>query len=549
MRGLPLFLVVIIVVGTQATSTYDFVVIGSGGAGSVLGADLSANDSVTVLVLEEGEDRSLEVEKNVFLYGDINADPTVASDFSNRIVFNKHLYTQEKAMAARSLYYPLPNLAGGAASVNGNAFNCPTRKDFEGWKVTGWTYDELIDDYRSLETYAQCFTTGCNTTVHGTSGPINVTSIPPDANLQHVKEAIATVFGLSENDDTNDGDAEGIGIMTRNIDVTNAGPRRQDSFSQVLKPVLSRTNLKLLTSAYVLAIRINPNGTNEVVYLNSNKTTVTVQVTKEIVISAGVMGSPKILLLSGIGNCTQLESLGIECVVNNTNVGKNLRESVLTTAVYISALPPPPFSNGSIISAYYKSPGYDGPTTNMEISATGLFTSGFYVIGLQLTHLLHSDVGEIYLKSDFALENPRVTLNLYKNESEIGALVDQFKKMRLAMNMITMPDPLNLFSFIPQYVEIAPGYQKVPPTATDADIATYLKGSVNPAWHAVGTCSIKKVVDERLRLIDGNGNIIQGIRVADNSIIPERLSTHATSCSAMWIGKIASRLIKEDWNL
>jgi choline dehydrogenase-like flavoprotein len=131
-----------------------------------------------------------------------------------------------------------------------------------------------------------------------------------------------------------------------------------------------------------------------------------------------------------------------------------------------------------------------------------------------------------------------VTFNLYANPSEALALVDQFNKTRQVFASLAAK---GLFFF-----ETRPGFSTVPPTATATEILGYLTTVVGAEGHAVGTCSLGKVVDERLNLIDGIGNIIPGVTIADNSIIPKLLSTHGTSGSAMLVGARAATLILEE---
>jgi choline dehydrogenase len=517
----------------------DFIFVGGGTAASVAAARLSEDPKISVLVIEEGQDRSDVVADLVGFWGGPFSDFKYARDFGGKPAYARPHYSQEDFNGYRSLYYPAPSIAGGGASINGGAFGCLSRADYAHWNVTGWAFDDIIADRMAIEDYMDCHTIGCNTSVHGTGGPIKVTNYQPDSYLLEVKNSVANVFGLSDNDDMNGGDVLGIGRLPRNIYADQNGVHRQDGYLKMLKPALGRPNLDLITGARVLKIDLRKNGKHEVIYVDESSEIVTIRAKKEVIVSAGVIESPHILLNSGVGNCTELAEHDIPCVVNNPHVGKYFRDSYASGLMYtlIPGVTPPTPANGTIYVGYYNSPGYNGPVPNVEIGVTNFVMFGRYNVFLMMALGVHDEVGKLQLKSGHPTDAPRLTFNMFSNPTTVFGLVDQFKKFRQSMAAINNP---------PRYIEVTPGFNVVPPGATDLQIAAYLMGVANPIYHAVGTCAIKKVVDERLRLIDVNGKVIPGIRVVDNSIIPELMSVHATSCTAMWTGSVASRLIKED---
>lgn len=146
--------------------------------------------------------------------------------------------------------------------------------------------------------------------------------------------------------------------------------------------------------------------------------------------------------------------------------------------------------------------------------------------------------GQLTLSNSNPNWDPIVTFNLYPQASDWLPLVDQIQRFRKAMQIVAA----NLSILIEEY----PPSGAVP--SDTASLTDYLAGGGATAeFHYVGTCSINKVVDGRLRLIDNRGNVIPGIRVASNAVVPELMSVHGTCSTAQLIGQVAQRLIKEDW--
>ncbi len=244
---------------------------------------------------------------------------------------------------------------------------------------------------------------------------------------------------------------------------------------------------------------------------------------------------------NAIGDCNQFKSVGVaKCQVNNSHVGKNVRDSILSSMVFASPFPAANNTPGAIGVGYYRSPNYGENITNMEVAFGSVAPNGNAIL-VQLTHLRHSGSGEMKLSSNNTNYFPLFNFNLYTNNSEVYEFVDQFKKVRYTMASLALQ---GIF-----YFEVSPGTQRVPANATDDEIATYLTSVINPEGHYVGTCSLNKVVDGHGRLLTGNGNVVPGLYIADNSILSQLLNTHATCSSAMLIGAVVSRHIAKDFNL
>ena len=533
-----LAIVGLLLVSFTVAANYDYIIIGGGTAGSIWAEKLSRDPLIRVLLLEKGDDVSELMSPAVAIWNAplVGVAPANISKVSSHNYFANFHKSQENNLGFRSLDWAVGELLGGGSSINGNAFGRATADDLAGWNNELWSYEATLDDWKALEN-CQSVGPACDPDYHGFGGPIATNIFAPSATLAAIANAAKNVFNLTDNADVNGPVGDGLGYLPRNVEVVGGVPFRQDSYSKALKPVLaSRPNLVLRTQALVKKINVKINGKNEVIY-DYDGAILTDKAELEVVLAAGTFGNPQILLLSGIGDPAQLQALGIDLQVNNSQVGKNLRDSVLTSMVFVSPVPAANNTPGAIAVAYYKSPGYTGPTTNMEVAFASLAPAGNIIL-VQLTHLVHSGVGEVKLYSTNPHYRPMVTFNLYSNPAEALALVDQFNKTRQTF--------ASLFAQGLPFGEASPGTARVPATATATDILNYLAGVVGPEGHAVGTCSLNKVVNGRLQLIDGDGNIVPGIRIGDNSIVPQLLSKHATASTAMLIAETGSRLVLED---
>lgn len=517
-------LLFISILGYGQSKNYDFIVIGGGTAGCVVASELSANTDVDVLLLDHGKDEAGSLyTSNAF--------------FGSGIPFSRNQlahYIWSIDEPSKNLI--VPKVLGGASSINGALFQSQSASDLASWGQPLWTFEATLEDRKAIET----FESGGNPAVHGYDGPIHVHLFPPDPIMSLINVSMQNVFGIPYNNDSNSGVAAGVSIFARNLDILPNGTAvRQDSYHRFIQPILTRKNLDVVRFARVTKIDIRNNGNHRVQYtvggMDYEDTA-----KKETILSLGVYVSPQMLMLSGIGNCSFLSTLDIECVHDNPQVGKNLVESSLGSMVYIGPTPTPS-SNGCILGAIYRSPNFTGFGENMEAAVTNFPVVGQPGVSTYLWTLVQhklSVTGTISLRDSDPLSNPLIRQNLYANQADVFEIVDMFRKIRQVMDNVGI------------FVEAFPGRVTtsgtlaVPVNSTDQQIAAYILQTIGVENHGMGTCRIGSVVDARLRVLG-----VPGLRVIDNSIIPVDLSTHSTAWSGMFVGKVGSRFIKEDWNL
>lgn len=540
MKFTTLIFVCVVLISLSFARRYDFIIMGGGSPGAVLAARLSEDRKTKVLLIERGDNRC-ELFKNIvgFWGTSTTVPPPLIPDFFERSIYNEHYYTREVNTVSR--YIPVPYLAGGAGTTNGNAFSRLSADELNDFNSPLWTFDQTTEDWKDLYTYQQCVTSSCNTTAHGTRGPLVVDIYPPDNVLALVNNTLAAAFNLTWDEDSNDGTNRGISLMHRNIKVDENGiPARQEPYCNFLQQFIGqRKNLDVVTQATVLKADLRNNGKHFVEYLHQGNV-YRERAKKEIIFAAGAIETPKLMKLSGIGPCAELQKFDIECIVENDEVGENLLDSVQDGLLYVNP-PPSSFNPGSIVVAYFDD--YEIAATSIKVPTPTAVLDGTFVLVIDLQH---GGTGSVLLNSANPLEDPVLSLNIYTVvPNSIDRLRDRLRVVRQAFESVNQQ-----FGF-PYFTAVSPSLDELPVNATDQQIDDYLRGpnGATPEWHFTGSTSLHKVVDDRLRLIDNNGNVYPGVRVVGNSIVPNVIRSHSTSSTAPWIGQVASRFIKEDYNI
>ncbi|KAF8342786.1 aryl-alcohol oxidase-like protein [Cantharellus anzutake] len=329
---------------------YDFIIIGAGTAGSVVGARLSENPNFNVLVLEAGTDVPKTQTWSVPLFA---TGPVSGTEGLWR-------YISEPQIGLNNRTVPVPRgkVVGGSSLVN---FMVYTRGSIEEYdriaNVTGdqrWSWDNILSlskksETRELPTSGHDFPGDYNPEGYGTSGPIRI-SLPNDGSPFHerVKQAAHELSDFSWNPDTNSGTPLGMSRMWGTI-----GTGVRNGANNYFNTAGRRRNLDLIRNAHVTRILFSndkiPVVTGVEFVQGTNGTKTVVKASKEVILSAGTINSPQILMLSGVGPKTELQALGIKVVKDHPQVGKNLQDhTVLVNSWYIN--------DNTSVDAFYTNP-------------------------------------------------------------------------------------------------------------------------------------------------------------------------------------------------
>ncbi|KAI1764619.1 glucose-methanol-choline oxidoreductase-like protein [Hypoxylon sp. FL1150] len=316
----------------MATENYDFVIVGGGTAGLVLANRLTEDSTVTVLVLEAGQDQSSDPRVTTpLLYASL-----MGSDADWDAVTEP-----QSALHGKTIRIPYGKILGGSSAINGQVFVPTSKAAVDAWGELGnrgWSWDVLAPYFRKSFTlhcpppddpvYDHFHLDYVDADVNGTTGPIDVT-FPTDIDNPFPKAWIETMQSLGQKVTNDPFSGEMTGAFTNATSTDPVTHQRSGANTGYLKPARWRNNLTVITGALVYRIILEGSPPEVIAtgvqYIHNGEAK-TVNAKEEVILSAGVMHSPKILELSGIGDPELLSSLGIPVVVPNKNVGENLQD-------------------------------------------------------------------------------------------------------------------------------------------------------------------------------------------------------------------------------
>lgn len=506
---------------TELRPSYDYIVVGAGSAGCAVAARLSEDPSCAVLLLEAGGTDDYPEVKDptkwpALFYGALDWGWNTAP---LRSCFN------------RIDHVPRGKMLGGCHSHNASAWVRGHRSDYDHWASTGcvgWSWADVLPLFKKIEDWH-----GPANSLRGIGGPIYVA--PPDD-----PNPLATAFieaarsaGLPVMADIN-ASPEPLGAGYFNFTVKDG--RRFSVADGYLRPALARANLTVVTHAET--DRLIVEGTRCTgVQFRRNGVTQTVQTSAEVILSAGVIGSPRILLLSGIGPADELQRLGIAVVANLEGVGRNLQDHVLLAGlVYECRGPLPPVrNNGAESTLWWKS---DARLIAPDIQPVFIeFPLATASVAARLPHdrcyticpsvVRPASRGAVTLASADPMAPPVIDVNFLSRDADMKAMLAAVALCR----DIGAADAFNQF----RAREVMPG------PLGQADMADFIRHTASTYFHPTSTCSMgngpASVVDPELKVYG-----IDGLRVADASVMPAVTSGNTNAPSVM-IGEKASEFI------
>jgi len=522
---------------------YDYVIAGGGWAGCVLAARLSEGGA-KVLLLEAGYPDS-----HPFIH--VPAGFTKLSgprvNWGYRTVPQKHLDNRE-------MWYPQGKTLGGGSSINAMIYSRGQPEDYDGWSVPGWSYEEVLPYFRKAEgnrRFADRY--------HGTDGPLAVSDPISPLPISAAFVRAAQQAGIPYNPDFNGATQEGVGYHQ----TTTRDGRRGSAAVSYLRPVRDRRNLTVVTRAMVHRILIENGRAIGIEYARAAaKGLERAIASQEVIVTAGAIGSPKLLMLSGVGPAAHLKSLDIDVVADIPGVGENLQDHLDCYTVYDCngphsyygvdqhlkqawwALQYMLFRNGPVTTNIVEAGAFvtrDGQSATPDIQLHflpayvvdhGLMRIPGYGVCLYSNLLRPKSRGTVRLRSKAVEEPPLIDPNYLADPYDRRMAVEGLKLAREVMATPAFKPFLDK--------ERMPG----PSVRTDAELAAYVRQWAKTDYHPVGTCKMGtdeySVVSPELKLRG-----IERLRVCDSSVMPNEISAN-TNAPTIMIAEKAADIILAD---
>ncbi len=544
-----------------------YLVVGAGAAGCVIASRLSENPQNHVILVEAGKD---------FPDGEVPAD--IAASYAGRALYNRDYFWQGLKAARNAetpaVGYEQARVIGGGSSINGQVALRGAPSDFDRWEelgASGWNWESVLPYFQKAETDLDF-----KDNYHGASGPIRIKRIPPDK-WDGFTSAVVSGWeakGYQRRRDMNGSFEDGFAA----VPLANDGTRVSSATGYLTAHVRSRKNLVIMIETEVERILFDG---RRAIGVDVRKDGQSARVAADhVVLSAGALHSPFLLMKSGIGPAAHLREHGIEPIIDLPGVGQNLQDHpTISVVAYTAPTVRRKVLRHNFVNLIYSSGIAGAPRGDMVLSV--ICKTAWHALGDRIG-ALSTYIGKPYSVGTVRLgatNSPDVTFNWLSDERDLQRAADSFRMMAGMLRLPQVqPAIQEIFAagFSPKVKAIGKltTFNRVLTTVTGAAmdasslirhliikhfasdgrsvdellaydhlLKSYLKSSATGIWHPCGTCKMGRS-DDRMAVVDENGLVIgaENLTVADASIMPEIPTTNLNLPTTM-IGERISDLL------
>lgn len=527
---------------------YDYIVVGAGSAGCVLANRLSADPKLRVALIEAGQEDDwhwIHIPA-----GTRNVVGNTRTDWC--------FQTENEPVMGRKFPVLRGKVMGGCSSINGTVYTRGVPEDFDSWRDLGlrdWGWNEVSRHYRNIEKFLD----GGDET-RGADGELCIEQPRLKMDIFDVLSRSAETFGLHRRDTFNGGENEGYGMF----DVTQRRGRRWSAAKAFIQPIRHRTNLTIFSESHCKKIVFKDRRAVGV-SLDRKGIEIKLGARREVILSAGAIGSPTILMHSGIGPGDVLKDAGVKVLIDRKRVGENLQDHLTMRLAWrvngiktVNSLyhswtaralmgiqyglwGSGPMTMGAPLWGGFVKSDVHQPIPNLQFLAMPVTVTGttsfaepdrFDGVSCGIYNLHPKSRGRVWIKSADIYKSPSIQHNYLDDDDDKAVAIESLKLVR---RLFAQPAFLALSP-----CELRPGAAVV----SDEQLLSVAKEQCGTAYHQVGTCgmgmSSEDVVDERLRVRG-----IEGLRIVDGSVLPKLISGNTNGC-IMMIGEKASEMILQD---
>lgn len=532
--------------------TYDYIIVGAGSAGCVLANRLSANPDVRVLLLEAGGK-----DINPWIHVPVGYFKTMHNPKTDW----RYKTQPDEGLNGRSLDWPRGKTLGGSSSINGLLYIRGQAEDYDDWASQGnqgWAWDDVLPYFKKSEDQERG-----SSEYHGEGGPLSVTNMRAQRDICDAFIEAAEELGIPRSDDFNGARQEGAGYFQ----LTAKNGFRCSTAKGFLKPVKKRENLTIITHAMAEKLTFDQQQSNKVTgirfQVKGNPQTARLKQGGEVILSAGAIGSPQLLEVSGIGQGDRLQKLGIQVVKGLSGVGENLQDHLQLRLVYKVTTP----TLNDEINNFWRRMGIgmqyvfnrSGPmamgTSQVCIFARtqpetmtrpdiqyhiqplsaekpGIEMHPFSGITASVCQLRPESRGHIHINSPDANVYPDIVANYLSHEVDQQTAINAIKTTRKLVNTNAL-GPYIMDEYVPGNT-----------SQSDAELLEGARNIAQTIYHPTSTCKMghddQAVVDHRLRV-----HGVECLRVVDASIMPTIVSGN-TNAPTIMIAEKASDMLLQD---